>query len=52
MRFIFEFRSNSILPRGCNSSFIALVVKVEDPQSLGEFRPISLVGCMHKILVN
>lgn len=42
-----KFSSNGILLRGCNVSFIALVPKVEVSQSLGEFHPISLVGCMY-----
>lgn len=41
---------NGVLPKGCNSSFIALIPKIDDPQNLGDYRPISLVGCMYKIL--
>lgn len=33
-----------------NATFIALIPKVESPQSLNDFRPISLVGCMYKVL--
>jgi len=33
-------------PKGCNTSFIALVPKTENPIGLEEFRPISLVGCV------
>ena len=33
-----------------NSSFLCLIPKVENPQQLGEFRPISLVGCLYKII--
>lgn len=33
-----------------NTSFVALIPKVESPQNLNEFRPISLVGCMYKIV--
>ncbi|GJR65249.1 putative RNA-directed DNA polymerase [Tanacetum coccineum] len=39
-----------IIPRGCNSSFITLVPKVDDPTVIGDFRPISLIGCQYKIL--
>nr|GEW77726.1 putative RNA-directed DNA polymerase, eukaryota, reverse transcriptase zinc-binding domain protein [Tanacetum cinerariifolium] len=35
---------------GCNSSFITLVPKVDDPLTLGDFRPISLIGCQYKII--
>ncbi|XP_057447160.1 uncharacterized protein LOC130738983 [Lotus japonicus] len=38
-------------PRGSNCSFISLIPKVDSPQSLNEFRPISLVGCMYKVQV-
>ncbi|GKD73877.1 RNA-directed DNA polymerase, eukaryota, partial [Tanacetum coccineum] len=48
--FIREFEMTSFLPRGCNSSFIALVPKVEDPLVLNDFRPISLIGSQYKIL--
>lgn len=29
---------------------ISLIPKVKEPQNLGEYHPISLVGCMYKIL--
>jgi len=33
-----------------NSTFIALIPKVDSPKRLNDFRPISLVGSMYKIL--
>lgn len=33
------------------SIFIALIPKVDNPQSLNDFRPISMVGSLYKILV-
>nr|KYP45153.1 Putative ribonuclease H protein At1g65750 family [Cajanus cajan] len=48
--FVQQFHDNSKLPRGTNSSFISLIPKVDTPQSLNEYRPISLIGCMYKIL--
>ncbi|CAL0303504.1 unnamed protein product [Lupinus luteus] len=36
--------------RGCNSSFIVLILKNGSPQNLYEYRPISLVGCIYKII--
>lgn len=50
VRFVVEFHSYGMLPRRSNASFTALVPKVDEPQSLGEFRTISLVECMYKIL--
>ena len=50
MRFISEFHRNGILSRGINTTFIALIPKVDSPQRLNDFRPIALVGCLYKIL--
>lgn len=38
------------MSKGINSTFIALIPKVESPKSLNDFRPISLVGSLYKIL--
>jgi len=38
------------IPKGCNASFIALVPKVRDPSKLDEYRHISLVGSLYKII--
>jgi hypothetical protein len=45
-----QFFANSCLPRGILSYFIALIPKVKSPQGLGEFRPISLLGSLYKLL--
>ncbi|GKE50488.1 putative RNA-directed DNA polymerase, eukaryota, reverse transcriptase zinc-binding domain protein, partial [Tanacetum coccineum] len=45
-----EFESSSLIPRGCNSSFISLIPKVDDPLVVSDFRPISLIGCQYKII--
>jgi hypothetical protein len=50
MRFISEFHRNGKLSRGINSTFIALIPKVDSPQRVNDFRPIALVGCLYKIL--
>lgn len=34
------------------SSFVTLIPIMDDPQGLNEFRPISLIGCMYKIISN
>jgi len=47
---ILNFQESGYIPRGCNTSFITLVPKQESPFSLNDYRPISLVGCMYKIL--
>ncbi|GAU45885.1 hypothetical protein TSUD_401090, partial [Trifolium subterraneum] len=43
MRFFSEFHRNGKLSKGVNSTFIALIPKVDSPQSLHDFRPISLI---------
>ena len=47
---IAEFYVNATFPKGGNSSFIALIPKLKDPQSISDFRPISLIGCVYKVI--
>ena len=46
----FEFYDNGKLVRGLNSAFIALILKSDNLVSLAEYRPISLIGSVCKIL--
>jgi len=48
--FCLEFHRNGRLSKGINSTFIALIPKIDNPQRLNDFRPIALVGCLYKIL--
>ncbi|KAI3509571.1 hypothetical protein L1887_24947 [Cichorium endivia] len=50
MNCVLHFDKFGTLARGCNSSFITLVPKVKDPSSLSDYRPISLIGCVYKII--
>ncbi|RZC29900.1 Exocyst complex component SEC6 isoform B [Glycine soja] len=50
MRFLDEFYINGSFPKGSNASFIALIPKRNDPQSLNDYRPISLIGCVYKVV--
>lgn len=50
LRFLDEFYVNGCFPKGSNVSFIALIPKVADPQSLHDYRHISLIGCVYKIV--
>ncbi|KAJ0938299.1 putative RNA-directed DNA polymerase [Helianthus annuus] len=43
------FETGFISP-GCGSSFIALVPKRKDPEGLSDYRPISLVGVVNKVI--
>ena len=45
-----EFSQRNHIPRGCNSAFISLIPKKLDASDLSDFRPISLVGIIFKIL--
>nr|GFB11226.1 RNA-directed DNA polymerase, eukaryota [Tanacetum cinerariifolium] len=38
------------IPKGCNSSFIALIPKIPDAKMVKDFRPISLIGRLYKII--
>jgi len=44
------FQNPGSIPNGCNASFIALVPKVRDYVNLDQYRPISLVGAIYKII--
>ncbi|KAL4560863.1 hypothetical protein LXL04_033019 [Taraxacum kok-saghyz] len=50
MRFVKYFETHGCFSKGCNLSFITLIPKVKDPLSLNDFRPISLIGCVYKII--
>ncbi|XP_057790730.1 uncharacterized protein LOC131007831 [Salvia miltiorrhiza] len=45
-----EFFRNGKIPRGGNSSFIVLIPKTNDATSLNDFRPISLISSLYKIV--
>ncbi|GKD68647.1 RNA-directed DNA polymerase, eukaryota, partial [Tanacetum coccineum] len=45
-----DFFDTSKFPRSCNSSFIALILKVQDAIVAKAFRPISLIESMYKII--
>ncbi|GJY96661.1 reverse transcriptase domain, reverse transcriptase zinc-binding domain protein [Tanacetum coccineum] len=38
------------ISRGCSASFVTTIPKVADPIGLGDYRPISLIGCYYKII--
>ncbi|GKC74181.1 RNA-directed DNA polymerase, eukaryota, partial [Tanacetum coccineum] len=48
--YVKDFEVSAHIPKECNSSFITLVPKMEDPLTIGDFRPISLIGCQYKII--
>nr|GEW24487.1 RNA-directed DNA polymerase, eukaryota, reverse transcriptase zinc-binding domain protein [Tanacetum cinerariifolium] len=48
--FVQDFLNTSTMPKGCNSSFIALIPKISNPMVVSDFRPISLIGAQYKII--
>lgn len=45
-----DFHSNDRIVKGGNASFLVLVPKKYNPGGLNDYRSISLVGCMYKVL--
>ncbi|GJU19224.1 putative RNA-directed DNA polymerase, eukaryota, reverse transcriptase zinc-binding domain protein [Tanacetum coccineum] len=45
IRFVQEFFGTPVIPKGYNSSFIALILKVSNVTLVTDFWPISLIGC-------
>ena len=50
LRFLDEFHVNGVFLKRGNASFLVLIPKVYDPQSLNKYRPISLIGSVYKIV--
>jgi hypothetical protein len=45
-----QFHGIASLPTSFSSYFVALIPKIHSPFSLGDFRPISLLGSLYKII--
>ncbi|XP_057803416.1 uncharacterized protein LOC131018725 [Salvia miltiorrhiza] len=45
-----DFHSNGKNSRGCNSSFIILIPKKDEACELADFRPISLISSLYKVI--
>nr|GFB76811.1 RNA-directed DNA polymerase, eukaryota [Tanacetum cinerariifolium] len=37
-------------PNGCNSSFVTLIPMITDARFVNDFRPISLIGSVYKVV--
>ncbi|GKU95494.1 hypothetical protein SLEP1_g8850 [Rubroshorea leprosula] len=48
--FVKEFQEQGRLERGSNASFIVLIPKTKNPQRIEEYKPISLIGVMYKVV--
>nr|GEX85555.1 putative RNA-directed DNA polymerase, eukaryota, reverse transcriptase zinc-binding domain protein [Tanacetum cinerariifolium] len=44
------FFSHNKFTRGCNSLFITLILKIHDPKFVSDYRPISLIGSLYKVV--
>ncbi|XP_022026490.1 uncharacterized protein LOC110927176 [Helianthus annuus] len=44
------FYESGVINVGCGSSFIALIPKIKDPLGLKDYRPISLIGIINKVI--
>ncbi|GJS48900.1 RNA-directed DNA polymerase, eukaryota [Tanacetum coccineum] len=44
------FFDHGVFAIGCNSSFVALIPKVLDPKVVSDYRPISLIGSLYKVV--
>nr|GEW31449.1 RNA-directed DNA polymerase, eukaryota [Tanacetum cinerariifolium] len=44
------FSETGLFFKGCNSSFVALIPKVADAKFVNDFRPISLIGSVYKVV--
>nr|GEV66535.1 RNA-directed DNA polymerase, eukaryota, reverse transcriptase zinc-binding domain protein [Tanacetum cinerariifolium] len=47
---VMKFFSSCTFPKGCNSSFIALIPKTQNEKTVKDFRPISLIRSLYKII--
>jgi hypothetical protein len=45
-----QFHANEVIHKGLLAYFVTLIPKVSSPMTLKDFRPISLLGCLYKLL--
>jgi hypothetical protein len=50
LKLVEEIRITGQMPLSLNSTFIALIPKKDNPDTLDDFRPISLCNCIYKIV--
>lgn len=49
-QYVHESCNTSLIPKGCNASFITLILKNQNPISTKNFRPISLIRVQYKVI--
>nr|GEV93329.1 RNA-directed DNA polymerase, eukaryota [Tanacetum cinerariifolium] len=47
---LLNFFETGLFSKGCNSSFVALILKVADAKFVNDFRPISLIESVYKVV--
>ena len=48
--FVLAFFQSRVLMRSINITWVTLIPKVDDPTTIDEYRPISMVGALYKII--
>ena len=48
--FVKYFERYGKLDPACSTSFFSLIPKIKDPLKFNDFHPISLIGCLYKII--
>lgn len=50
LAFVNEFNSKSRIPKAISTSFLAVIMKLSNPQSLDHYRPICLFSSLYRLL--
>ncbi|KAK3228762.1 hypothetical protein Dsin_000643 [Dipteronia sinensis] len=50
MKFMTEFHQNGCIVKELNQTFIALIPKCTNPETMKDYRPISLIRSLYKLL--
>ncbi|EOY09255.1 Uncharacterized protein TCM_024668 [Theobroma cacao] len=50
MKFVVDFQRTNVMNKRVNATFIMLILKCDSPSTPNDYRPISLVKCLYKII--
>lgn len=50
LEYIKDFMTHGKLPKSVNVTWVCLIPKVSNPECVGDYRPISMVGSIYKII--
>jgi len=45
-----QFHGNEVIPKAMLAYFVTVIPKINSPLEVKDFRPISLLGCLYKLL--